>query len=155
MTPEQIEQLAQSRRSIEDRRDDIGREFHRCLRELDAETFTVFAGASGAVRGCDVGMLLDLLVRANEDPRRLVPLAAELGRTHAAAGVHHDHYHTTGVALLRALECVHGDVFTPEVLAVWAEAFALVSALMERAAVRTGEHAAHQLEKEQGQLRAQ
>jgi nitric oxide dioxygenase len=63
-----------------------------------------------------------------------------LGRHHASAGVRQTHYHTTGVALLRALEHVLGDAFTPDVRATWAEAFALVSALMERAAIRTGEH---------------
>jgi nitric oxide dioxygenase len=87
-------------------------------------------------------VLLDLLVQANVDPRRVVPVAADLGRHHTRAHVHEPHYHTTGVALLRALERVLGGAFTSDVRAVWAEAFALVSALMERSAGRTSEHPA-------------
>lgn len=145
MTPEQIEQLAESRRTIDSRRDDIARALHEILRELDPETFALFQSDDGNGRGCNVGVLLDLLVQANEDPRRLVPVAAELGRHHASSGVHHAHYHATGVALLRALERLLGDAFTTDVRAEWLEAFALVSALMERAAVRTGEHTVHRL----------
>ena len=145
MTPEQIEQLADSRRTIDSRRDEIARALHEILRELDPETFALFQSGGGDGRGCNVGLLLDLLVQANEDPRRLVPVAAELGRHHASAGVHHAHYHMAGVALLRALERLLGDAFSTEVRAEWLEAFTLVSALMERAAVRTGEHPAARL----------
>ena len=145
MTPEQIEQLADSRRTIDSRRDEIARALHEILWELDPETFALFQSGAGDGRGCNVGLLLDLLVQANEDPRRLVPVAAELGRHHASSGVHHAHYHVAGVALLRALERLLGDAFSTDVRAEWLEAFTLVSALMERAAVRTGEHPATRL----------
>ena len=140
MTPEQIEHLFASRGMIEGSGSDVRAELLHILGRLDPETYRLFTGGRGSGRCCDVANLLDLLVRATEDPRVAMPVAAALGRHHAEAGVSQNHYHTTGVALLRALERVLGDRFNAEVRDDWAEAFALVSALMERAGHRTGEY---------------
>jgi len=138
VTADEIEQLAESRRLIESRRDEISREFHEILRRHDPETSALFRGETRDAGGCELGVLLDLLVQANENPRRLVAVAAELGRHHASVGVHPVHFQTTAVALLQAFDRALGDALTSDVRATWAEAFALVSALMERAAIRSG-----------------
>ena len=56
---------------------------------------------------------------------------------HVAYGVTDRHYDSVGEALLRALDEILGDAFTDDVRAPWVEAYALLAAIMRRAAGHT------------------
>jgi hemoglobin-like flavoprotein len=78
-------------------------------------------------------MIVDLIGR----PERLLPFAADLGRRHVAYGVLDQHYETVGNALLWAIDELVGDRLTADDRQAWTEAYALVSAVMRRAAMMT------------------
>jgi len=134
MSPDQLIIIRETRDRLEPQLTELSSTVHAALYEVDANTSSTFRGGGGA--GCDVGALLDLLVNMSEDPHRLVPTVAELGRRHAESAVRQADYRVTGIALLRALERLLGPAFTPEVHDAWAEAFAVVSTVMERGALR-------------------
>src|SRR5215208_5961642 len=68
-----------------------------------------------------------------DDPDAMVPRLAALGRRHAAYGVHESHYATVGEALLHALGTTLGDALPADARTAWADAYALIGAVMRRA----------------------
>lgn len=61
---------------------------------------------------------------------RLVPAVRALGHRHAAYGVTPDHFALVGAALLRTLELVLGNEFTPEVKAAWIGVYTTLTRVM-------------------------
>ncbi len=64
----------------------------------------------------------------------LVPVVQKLGARHKIYGVEPDHYDTVGVALLWTLEQGLAERYTPEVENAWANAYGLLSGIMQEAA---------------------
>lgn len=77
---------------------------------------------------------LTVAVRSLDRLDQLVPALETLGRRHAGYGVEDAHYDTVGQALLWTLEQGLGAAFTPAVRDAWAETYALVASVMQRAA---------------------
>lgn len=77
---------------------------------------------------------LTVAVRSLDRLDQLVPALEALGRRHAGYGVEDTHYDTVGQALLWTLEQGLGAAFTPAVHDAWAETYALVASVMQRAA---------------------
>jgi hemoglobin-like flavoprotein len=76
---------------------------------------------------------LTIAVRSLDRLDQLVPALEALGRRHAGYGVEDAHYDTVGQALLWTLEQGLGAAFTPAVRDAWAETYALVASVMQRA----------------------
>ena len=61
---------------------------------------------------------------------RLVPALQALGGRHAAYGVTPDHFALVGAALLRTLELILGNEFTPEVKNAWIAVYTTLTRVM-------------------------
>jgi hemoglobin-like flavoprotein len=64
----------------------------------------------------------------------LAPVVRQLGARHAGYGVRKEHYATVGAALLWTLEQGLGPKFTLDVKLAWADAYALLSSVMQAGA---------------------
>jgi hemoglobin-like flavoprotein len=80
--------------------------------------------------------MLTRIVRQLDSPEELIPNLAPLARRHVHYGVQASDYHTVGEALFWALEQALGDALTDEVRSAWAEAYALLAAVMLRVAAK-------------------
>jgi hemoglobin-like flavoprotein len=80
---------------------------------------------------------LAVVVKALDDSDRLLPPLAALAKRHTHYGVEAHHFDSVGEALLHALGKTLGSAFTAELHAAWAEAYAFVASVMQRALIRT------------------
>ncbi|HKW09630.1 MAG TPA: globin domain-containing protein [Gemmatimonadaceae bacterium] len=80
--------------------------------------------------------MLTEIVRVIDTPDLLVSDVAASGRRHVGYGVRDRDYEDVGAALIWALSHGLGDRFTPDMQAAWREAYALLAAVMRRAAAR-------------------
>ena len=80
--------------------------------------------------------MLAEIVRAIDNPDVLIHEVAASGRRHVHYGVIDRDYEDVGAALVWAIGETLGPAFTPEVNAAWREAYALLAAVMQRAAAR-------------------
>jgi hemoglobin-like flavoprotein len=85
---------------------------------------------------------IKLVVTGLDSPERIIPAVRSLGKRHVAYGVQPEHYDIVGEALLWTLEQGLGAAFTPEVEAAWANAYGLLSGLMQEAAHEAVQEAA-------------
>jgi hemoglobin-like flavoprotein len=81
------------------------------------------------------GMLAEI-VRAIDNPDLLINEVAASGRRHVGYGVSDRDYDDVGAALIWAIGSALGPAFTTEVQYAWREAYALLAAVMKRAAAR-------------------
>lgn len=117
--------------------------FYARLFELDPSSRSLFDGVDMKVQGAKFVAMLGSIVRCLGRAPALVGQVAALGRRHAGYAVSGDHYESVGAALIWTVEQVLGPRCTPEVRHAWSEAYALVAAVMRRAAESsTGEHRA-------------
>ena len=82
-------------------------------------------------------MLLSMIGAAVAGLRNLdtlAPVVRQLGARHAGYGVCKEHYATVGAALLWTLEQGLGPKFTLDVKLAWADAYALLSSVMQAGA---------------------
>jgi hemoglobin-like flavoprotein len=138
MTPEQIELVQQSFRSVLPIRDAAAAIFYRRLFELDPALRRMFP-ADLSTQGSKLMTSLGFVVQGLANPERIVPAVQGLARRHVGYGVQESHYATVGQALLGTLAEGLGDAFTPQLRDAWAAAYALLSGVMIAAAT---EHAA-------------
>ncbi len=73
---------------------------------------------------------LSVVVRGLSDLPSILPAAGNLAKKHVSYGVTAAHYEPVGAALLWTLEKGLGDKWTPEVAAVWTEAYVTLSGFM-------------------------
>jgi hemoglobin-like flavoprotein len=114
--------------------DELARCFYARLFAIDSDAARLFAATDMAAQRAKLVTMLAVIVRLVDEPRELVPGLAALGRRHATYGVADQHYASVGEALLAALGATLGAAFTPDVRVAWSEAYALVGAVMRRAA---------------------
>jgi hemoglobin-like flavoprotein len=107
--------------------------FYRRLFELDPSLKPMFTN-DPAGQAAKFMATLRLAVTGLDQPERIIGEVKRLGREHVGYGVHSEHYHTAGQALMWALAQSLGSDFTPEVEAAWNEAYTLVAGLMEESA---------------------
>ena len=116
--------------------DELARCFYARLFEIDSDAARLFAATDMDVQRTKFVAMLGTIVGAIDEPRALVHGLAALGRRHVAYGATEQHYASVGEALLAALGTTLGPAFTPDVRVAWSEAYALVAAVMLRAANR-------------------
>jgi hemoglobin-like flavoprotein len=108
--------------------------FYQRLFALDPAVRKLFRHADINEQGRKLMAALGFVVGHLRKPDALLPVVADLGRRHAAYGVRPPHYATVGVALLATLEEALGEAFTPELREAWAEAYILLTGVMQEAA---------------------
>lgn len=83
--------------------------------------------------------VLEQWINGLSTPQTVIPVARQLGQTHARADIRPQHYHTFEQALLWTVAHMQGDTFTPAIAEAWAEAFCLLTGLVKEAAAQNSE----------------
>jgi hemoglobin-like flavoprotein len=112
--------------------------FYERLFEIDASAARLFAGVDMTTQRAKLAQALAVVVKSLDDPDRLLPAIAALGKRHAHYGVQSQHFDSVGEALLFALGHSLGDEFTSDVRGAWSDAYMLVASVMRRALIRPG-----------------
>ncbi|HEX6047673.1 MAG TPA: globin domain-containing protein [Gemmatimonadaceae bacterium] len=136
MTPERRHLVTKTWRRLAEQGPEFGVTFYRRLFEIDPDLRRLFASTVSDDQARKLTSMLELTVHWLDAPERLVPALKQLGERHAAYGVVDEHYTDFGSALIGTLEERLGDDFTPEARCAWTEAYALISALMRRGAMK-------------------
>jgi hemoglobin-like flavoprotein len=107
--------------------------FYEHLFEIDQGAARLFGHVDMPSQRQKLAQSLAVVIHALDDPDRLLPALAALGKRHAHYGVEDRHFDSVGDALLWALSDALAEAFTPEVREAWAEAYAIVASVMRRA----------------------
>lgn len=133
MSPQQIELVRSSFTQVAPIAGSAAKLFYSRLFELDPSLRPLFK-SNLEEQGNKLMTMIGDAVGLLDQPEKLLPLAQDLGRRHAAYGVEDAHYETVGAALLWTLEKGLGAAFTPEVEQAWAAVYGLLSSTMRTAA---------------------
>jgi len=113
--------------------------FYERLFEIDDSAARLFAGIDMTTQRARLAQALAVVVKSLDDPDRLLPAIAALGKRHAHYGVESHHFDSVGQALLVALADSLGEEFNPDVRRAWTDAYALVASVMRRALIRASQ----------------
>ena len=136
MSPENERLVRESWAMMAPVRDDVVKAFYARLFESAPSLQRLFASTDMVEQRKKFGAMLTEIVRVIDAPELLVSEVAASGRRHVSYGVKDRDYEDVGAALVWALSHSLGDKFTPEMQAAWREAYALLAAVMRRAAAR-------------------
>ena len=136
MTPEQISFVRSSWTVIAENVDAVTTDFYARLFEIDNSAARLFAGVDMEGQRAKLAQSLAVIVKALDDFDRLLPPLAALAKRHLHYGVEPHHFDSVGEALLHSLAITLGSDFTPELRQAWADAYALVASVMQRALAR-------------------
>ena len=121
---------------VAEKADALTATFYARLFEIDGAAAKLFAHVDMATQRKKLAQSLAVVVAALDDPDSLLPAISALGKRHTHYGVEHHHFDSVGEALLTALGTTLGASYTQEIHDAWAEAYALVAAVMKRALAR-------------------
>jgi len=110
--------------------------FYERLFEIDDSAARLFAGIDMTTQRARLAQALAVVVNSLDDPDRLLPAIAALGKRHAHYGVEDRHYETVGEALLWTLEKGLGPEFTPEVREAWTSVYGIAASTMKAGAAQ-------------------
>ncbi|TDF35717.1 PAS domain-containing protein [Alteromonadaceae bacterium M269] len=133
MTPEQIELVRQSWKSVDEISETAGKLFYDTLFELDPCLKDLFKGDIGE-QAQKLMSMIGSAVNLLDDMDKLTPVLQQLGRRHKTYQVTDVDYQTVAQALLQTLGKGLGDAFTPEVKDAWIEVYGVISTCMIEAA---------------------
>ncbi len=133
MTPDQIASVESTFRKIGPITQATGVDFYNRLFERDPTTRSLFDVDMG-LQAVKLMQVLAFVVSNLHAPETLLPMIRDLGRRHVAYGVTEAHYDSVIAALLDTLAHALGPVWTPDVAAAWASAFATIASEMKSAA---------------------
>lgn len=136
MTPDQINLVRQSWLAASAQADALTTTFYARLFEIDADAAKLFAHVEMRAQREKLAQTLGVVVDTLDDPDRFMPAVSALGKRHTHYGVEHRHFESVGDALLSALGTTLGSSYSQEMHDAWAEAYALIAAVMKRALVR-------------------
>ena len=133
MTPEQIELVQRTWRSVLPVRDTAAELFYGKLFSLDPGIRTLFSNDMQD-QGRNLVAMISIAVGSLSHPERVLLAVQQLGRRHAAYGVLPRHYEAVAIALLWTLETCLGEVFTPQAREAWNDVYGTLSKTMQDAA---------------------
>jgi hemoglobin-like flavoprotein len=136
MTFDQITLIRETWPAVSAKADALTATFYARLFEIDSDAAKLFAHVDMAAQRKKLAQSLAVVVAALDDPDSLLPAISALGKRHTHYGVEHHHFDSVGEALLTALGATLGAGYTQEIHDAWADAYALVAAVMKRAVVR-------------------
>jgi NAD(P)H-flavin reductase/hemoglobin-like flavoprotein len=124
--------------TLSNRSDSVARLVYATLFAIDPPTRDLFLPTMTAQRGRFVAALAHLLGRV-DDPDRLVPFLAQLGRDHRKLGVHTEQYASAGAALVTSVRRHCGDRWDDDLERAWTRTCRTVGETMSTAARTVGE----------------
>jgi hemoglobin-like flavoprotein len=133
MSPEQIELVQRTWRSLMPIKDTAAELFYGKLFSLDPGVRALFTNDLKD-QGRNLTAMISVAVAGLSRPEKIVIALRQLGRRHAAYGVQARHYELVATALLWMLETCLGEAFTPEVRSAWVAAYDLLAGTMQEAA---------------------
>jgi len=136
VTPEQIALVRASWPLLSADAEALTFNFYKRLFEIDPASALLFTGVDMDAQRKKVAQSLAFVVDALDDPDRLLPALAALAKRHVTYGVKNHHFASVGEALLGALASSLPGAFTRDLRLAWAEAYALVASVMQRAIAR-------------------
>jgi NAD(P)H-flavin reductase/hemoglobin-like flavoprotein len=107
--------------------------FYAVLFSIAPDTRDLFAANMEAQRTRLLRALVHFVQRVDR-PDELLPFLRQLGRDHRKFGVVAHHYDAVGTALIASIKNYAGDAWTESVENAWAEAYAVMAAMMTKAA---------------------
>ncbi len=134
MTSEQLTIVQSTWQRLVPIADVAARLFYERLFEVNPELKALFHPVDMRRQQDKLVCSIDHVVQHLDDPDRLLPDVAELGRRHHSYGVTDAHYDAVGGALLWTLRQGLNKSWTPEVEAAWTAAYSLLSGVMRDAA---------------------
>lgn len=134
MSPESEALVRRSWTQLEPVGDELVALFYNRLFESNPADYDLFASTDMSQQRPKFLAMIRGIMQALDNPQVLVHEVAASGRRHVGYGVVARDYEDVGAALIWAIHDKLGDDFTPEVHAAWREAYALVAAVMKRAA---------------------
>jgi hemoglobin-like flavoprotein len=134
--PESEQLIRETWKQLEPVSDAVVTAFYARLFASNPAAAALFANTNMAEQRRKFSNMLAEIVRAIDNPDVLISEVAASGRRHAHYGVIDRDYEDVGAALVWAIGETLGPAFTPEVNAAWREAYALLAAVMQRAAKR-------------------
>lgn len=120
--------------ALADHRDDVAPAFYARLFTLDPGLRDLFAVTDMSSQHEKFVLMLDEILRLVGDPEAFEAVLKASGARHREYGVVDRHYRTVGEALLSALDGVLPDGLDDETRAAWAEAYTLMSRIMQSGA---------------------
>jgi hemoglobin-like flavoprotein len=136
VSPESEQLVRESWTQIEPISESMVAAFYARLFESNPAAHELFATTNMVEQHRKFRAMLVEIVRAIDNPSLLISEVAASGRRHVTYGVTERDYEDVGAALLWAIGNSLGDRFTEEVHLAWREAYALLAAVMRRAAAR-------------------
>lgn len=133
MTPEQVELVQRTFKSVATIKEQAADLFYGRLFALDPSLRALFKGDMGE-QGQKLMATIGVAVQNLKRPEAILDTVRALGVRHKGYGVTDAHYETVGSALLWTLEHGLGADFTPEVRDAWAAVYTLVADVMKTAA---------------------
>lgn len=135
-TAKDLRLLRRSFSSVESHAGIAGLIFYRNLFTLDPSLRSLFH-TSIELQGRKLMEALNYTLATLEKPHLLVPVLEGMGRRHVGYGARDHHYDTVIEALMRTLNEVLQDGFSPEVRRAWRRALEFVAEAMKRGARQT------------------
>jgi hemoglobin-like flavoprotein len=133
MTPHQIDLVQKSFAQVKPIAAAAAELFYNRLFTLDPGLRPLFKGEITR-QGQMLMSMIGAAVAGLRNLETLAPVVRQLGARHVGYGVRTEHYATVGSALLWTLEQGLGPQFTPEVRDAWADAYELLSDVMQMGA---------------------
>lgn len=133
MTPEQVELVQTSFRSVMPIADKAAELFYGRLFETNPEVKSMFPEDLTEQRKKLMASLATV-VSGLSQPETVLPAIKELGARHAKYGAEAAHYEPVGAALIWTLGQGLGDAFTDDVRDAWIAAYGILSSTMIEAA---------------------
>ena len=141
MTSDQVLLVRSSWAAIAAHGNELSVRFYDHLFAIDSSAARLFSHVDMSAQRAKLAQMLGAVVHALDDIDSLLPTVAALGKRHTRYGVEHRHFDSVEEALFRAFSDTLGAVFTAELRAAWAEAYALIASVMKRALMRSTEKA--------------
>ena len=138
MTPESEQLVRESWARLHPDQDAVVAAFYARLFAASPDAHALFASTDMVEQRKKFRSMLTEIMRVLDNPQLLVSEVAASGRRHVNYGVHDRDYDDVGAALIWALQQALGSAFTPAVRDAWREAYALLAAVMRRAAHKHG-----------------
>ena len=135
MTPEQIQLVSGTWRSVLPIRDTFAGLFYAKLFSLDASLRPLFTGDLKE-QGRSLVAMISIIVRNLSQPESVALALRELGRRHERYGVRPGHYETVRTALMLTLGVSLGEAFTPAAREAWEGLYDLLARAMQGESAR-------------------
>ena len=133
MTPEQKALVRASYAAVMADPDAFASTFYSRLFALDP-SLRAFFPAEMKAQGRKFTDMLTAILECIDRMDQVIPVVWQSGRRHGGYGVEHQHYQTTGEALIWALDRQTPGGLSPETQAAWELLYSLLAAAMEQAA---------------------